>query len=129
MIHHLGWLLNSHDWYKIDDCWDAIRAGMWITTNLVTALCYYAIPYEIYHWSRAIPLKSVWLVGVGFIGFIVACGTHHVVDVVIMPTAPWWAIWSVNAPMMLFSLATWLMIRYQRVKIILALQALTGLLL
>jgi hypothetical protein len=119
-----SWILNDHSWYKIDNYWDVARALIWISTNLVTAFCYYAIPWEIYQWRKALPLKSVAVVGFGFILFIVSCGTHHIVDVIIMPTAPWWAIWSVNVPLEISSLATWLVIRNQRAFIISALRSL-----
>jgi len=131
-MHHehagffLSWILNTHEWYKIEDWWDVTRSLLWITTNLITAFCYYAIPWEIYHWRKALPLKAVGIIGIGFILFILACGTHHIVDVIIMPTAPWWAIWSVNIPMAIVSFWTWFIIMNQRNNIITVLEALKG---
>jgi len=120
----MSWILNNHEWYKINDWWDVARSLMWISSNLVTAFCYYAIPWEIWQWRKALPLKSVAVIGIGFILFIVYCGTHHIVDVIIMPTAPWWAIWSVNIPLEITSFWTWIIIRNQRKNIIKVLEVL-----
>jgi len=109
-----AFVLNDHSWYRIDDTWDVARAALWCAANLVTAFCYFAIPWELRHWRRELPYQSVALIATMFMGFIFFCGVHHVVDVLIMPTAPWWAIWTANIPMAGFSIATWIIIRRQR---------------
>ncbi len=112
--YYLDFLWNNHSWYKIEDINDFIRALLWCFANLITGLAYLAIPYEIWLWRKVLPFFSTNIVGLGFVMFIVACGTHHLVDIIIMPTAPWWAILWVNIPMAAVSFATWVYIRVNR---------------
>ncbi len=129
-MHHVYWLdflWNNHDWYKIDNLNDFVRALTWCGTNLLTSFCYIAIPYEIYKWRQTLKFVSSSMIGLGFIVFIFLCGIHHLVDVIIMPTAPWWAIISVNIPMAIASLLTYYNISRNRPLIIELLQELEDL--
>ena len=74
--------------------------------NIVTGLAYLGIPYEIWKWRKALSSRAANYLSILFVAFITFCGLHHFVDVIIMPTAPWWAILSVNLPMALVSAVT-----------------------
>ncbi len=126
--YFLDFLWNNHSWYKIENLNDFVRAILWCSANFVTGVAYLAIPYEILLWRKVLPFFSTNIVSVGFVSFIVACGTHHLVDIVIMPTAPWWAILWVNIPMAIVSAATWVFIRANRKMILKILQAIVELL-
>jgi len=125
-MHHSNYILdflwNDHSWYTINSFDDFSRAILWCLANLVTAFAYYGIPWEIWQWRKQLPFYSSAMVGLLFISFIIACGTHHIVDVIIMPTAPWWAVLWVNIPMAAVSLATWIYIRNNRPMILKILQ-------
>jgi len=118
MMHHsaywLDFLWNDHSWYVIHDANDFVRAVLWVVTNLLTALAYYAIPYEIWLWRNELSSIAARIVGFGFVMFILLCGTHHIVDVIIMPTAPWWAVWVINVPMAVASIGTMWFIQKNR---------------
>lgn len=116
--YYLDFMWSTHDWNQISNFTDFLRAITWCTANLVTAFCYLAIPVEIWYWRKDLNYLSTSLIGLGFMSFIAFCGLHHIVDVIIMQTAPWWAIWTVNIPMMLASLATWIFIRVYRQQIV-----------
>ncbi len=124
---YLDFLWNNHSWYKIENLNDFIRALLWCAANAITAFSYLAIPWEIWLWRKVLPFFSTNIVGIGFVSFIVACGLHHLVDIVIMPTAPWWAILWVNIPMAIVSAATWIYIRVNRGMIIKILRAIVEL--
>lgn len=124
---YLDFLWNSHEWYKINNYNDFVRAISWCAVNLITAYCYFVIPYEISKWSHAVKSMATSWIGMCFIGFIVFCGLHHIVDVIIMPTAPWWAILTVNVPLALVSLGTYIYIWYNRDLILGVLQAIEDL--
>lgn len=118
-------ILNDHSWYKIDTVEDIARSVLWISENLTTAISYFLIPNEINHWSEHLDFPVTKAIAIAFIGFIVFCGLHHIVDVVVMPTAPWWAILSVNLPMALFSVATAVYLRKLRKPIMSVLDAIS----
>lgn len=123
LIDYAQLCLNDHSWYRIDSISDLVRSILWILINLATGISYFLIPIEIYHWSKAISFPVINLITTAFIGFIVFCGLHHFVDIAIMPTAPWWAILSVNIPMGIFSIATAIVLRRLRKSIVSVLSA------
>jgi hypothetical protein len=124
--YYLDFLWNYHDWYHIENVNDFVRAVLWCVANIVTAFCYFVIPYEIWLWRRELASTAAIITGFGFIFFIALCGMHHVVDVIIMQTAPWWAVLMVNVPMALASLATAYFIVTNRQLIIDVLRLLNG---
>lgn len=117
-------VLADHSSFHIQTEWEYVRAIAWVTCNLITAVSYLLIPYEISKWKSVLPfitsLKIAWL----FIAFIILCGLSHIIMLVIMPTAPWWTL-SIFVPMAFVSLATTLFLRLYRDYIISALSAIS----
>ena len=107
-------LLNAHSWYRIDTPLDYLRAGIWCVSNLATGLAYFFIPNELRYWRRALPFASSTLLGTLFIAFIAFCGLSHLSMLLIMQTAPWWAILLIYLPMAIVSVATVIVMRKDR---------------
>lgn len=115
-------LSNHHIWYTFQSPDDWFRSAMWLSANLITAISYFMIPWEIWYWKNAFPFRFSTIISLAFMGFIFFCGAHHVVDAMIMLTAPWWAICTVNVPMAIFSVMTAFYLRKHRTRIIEALE-------
>lgn len=47
--------------------------GLWVVSNLLTALSYFAIAYVVRRWAGFVRPEYCWL----FSAFIGACGAHH----------------------------------------------------
>lgn len=124
----LQFLMNAHSWYTLDTPSDHVRAWLWCVSNFLTFASYFLIPFEIKLWSTCLPFRSTKTISRLFITFIVACGLSHLVMIVIMPTAPWWAILTVYLPMAGVSLATVLVLRRHRSQIVQVLQSMARLL-
>ena len=114
--------MNDHSWYRIVTAADYVRAALWCLSNLVIAVSYFLLPVEIRHWRLALPFRSTALIGSLFIAFITFCGLSHLVMVIIMQTAPWWATLLVYLPTGLLSLATAAVVRRERRLIVAALE-------
>ncbi len=56
---------------------DTVIGLIWLGANLVTFAAYMHIPTEMIRWGIAIPHKGLHGVLGLFLGFIVACGLHH----------------------------------------------------
>lgn len=121
-------MLNDHSWNQLNTPWDWVRAILWTGSNLATAASYFAIPWEIWQWRKELPFLSARLIGWLFVAFIVACGYHHLVDALIMQTAPWWAVLTGNVPMAIVSVWTALIVRRERAQIVQVLASLTRIL-
>lgn len=118
-------LLNTHSWYRIDTPLDYLRAGLWCVSNLATALAYFFIPNELRHWRKVLPFASSALLGALFIAFIFFCGLSHLSMLLIMQTAPWWAILLVYLPMAIVSVATVIVMRKERALILSVLESIS----
>lgn len=83
-------------------------------TNFVTAVSYFSIPFEIRYWRQAAASPAFGPIAMMFKAFIFLCGLSHAAMIAIMPIGPWWAIYSIYAPMALVSVATALALRSER---------------
>lgn len=119
-VTHL--LVNEHSWYRFVTTDDYLRAAAWCIANIGIGVSYLMLPVEIRRWHLALPFKSTTLIGSLFISFIALCGISHLTMVVIMPTAPWWAILLVYVPTMLVSVGTVVVVRRERRLIVAALE-------
>jgi hypothetical protein len=117
--------LNAHSWYRIDTPLDYLRAGLWCVSNLATALAYFFIPNELRHWRKVLPFATSALLGTLFIAFIFFCGLSHLSMLLIMQTAPWWAILLVYLPMAIVSVATVIVMRKERALILSVLETIS----
>jgi len=106
--------MNDHSWYRIVTTADTVRAALWCLSNLVIAVSYFLLPVEIRRWRLALPFRSTALIGSLFIAFIAFCGLSHLVMLILMQTAPWWAILLVYLPTGLLSLAAAAVVRRER---------------
>lgn len=120
-MHTVLW--SDHSWFVLTTEWDWLRVVLWCVANLITAFTYFAIPVEIWKWYKAVPMPSTLWISTAFISFIMFCGIHHLVDVIIMPTAPWWAIFTANIPMAIASVATWVLLGRLQSTILIGLRA------
>jgi hypothetical protein len=116
-------LLNTHSWYRIDTPLDYLRAGIWCASNLATAMAYFFIPNELRYWRDVLPFASSTLLGTLFIAFIAFCGLSHLSMLLIMQTAPWWAILLIYLPMAIVSVATVVVMRKDRQLILSVLES------
>ncbi|MBS0473249.1 MAG: hypothetical protein JSR60_19420 [Proteobacteria bacterium] len=116
-------LMNNHAWYHIDTPLDYFRAILWCLANFTTAIAYFLIPNELRHWSKVLPFAASSLIGNLFIGFIMFCGLSHLTMLLIMQTAPWWAVLVIYVPMAVVSVATVIVIRRDRALILGVLQS------
>jgi hypothetical protein len=107
-------VLNAHDWYRIETPADYVRATLWCLSNAATAIAYFLIPNEIRHWRRVLPFAATALIARLFIAFIFFCGLSHLAMLFIMQTGPWWAILVIYVPMAIVSIATVVVIRLER---------------
>lgn len=114
MFDPIEYLFNDHHWYMLHDGWDHVRAWIWVLTNIITGVSYFLIPMELQVWRYSMPTAYMRVLAGLFSAFIGLCGTSHFVMVVVMPTAPWWAIWFPFMPMAVVSLMTWLVLRVMR---------------
>lgn len=115
-------LINNHSWYTFETPADHLRAALWCLSNLMIGLSYLMLPAEIWRWRLALPFKSIALFSTLFIGFIAFCGISHLTMIIIMPTAPWWAVLLIYVPTALVSLATAVVVRRERRLIVAALE-------
>lgn len=120
--------MNEHLWYTLDTPLDWLRAILWTGSNLITALAYFAIPWEIWKWREQLTFLSANVVGILFIAFIILCGESHLAMVLVMQTGPWWATTLVYLPMAIVSILTMLVLRRERTQIIQVLRSLTRIL-
>lgn len=51
---------------------------VWLWSQFAIAAAYLLIPYELFHWARAVDLRGVKWVVLMFVLFIAWCGAHHV---------------------------------------------------
>lgn len=128
MHHIVPFPLDDHSWYTLDSPADWIRAALWCGSNLITALSYFAIPVEIWHWRHALTFLSASVIGALFIAFIILCGESHLAMLLIMQTAPWWAVILIQVPMAAVSIGTAYVLRADRPQIIQVLRSLTRIL-
>ncbi|GAA0548906.1 hypothetical protein FHS83_001051 [Rhizomicrobium palustre] len=119
-VSHL--VMNDHTWYRLITTADYVRAGLWCLSNLVIGISYLMLPVEIWHWRTALPFRSTAVIGALFVAFIAFCGISHLSMVVIMQTAPWWAVLLIYVPTAAVSLGTALLVRRERGLILAALQ-------
>ena len=115
-------MMNDHSWYTLDSTADYVRAGLWCLCNLTIGASYLMLPVEIWRWRLALPFRSTALIGILFVCFIAFCGISHLTMIIIMPTAPWWAVLIIYVPTALASVATAYVVRRERVLIIAALK-------
>lgn len=120
---HPSAFLNDHSWYTLSGPWDWARAVLWTGANIVTGICYFAIPLEMLRWEAAIPLMSVKRFVLLYFGFILACGSSHFAMAMVMQTAPWWAV-LIYVSMAVVSCLALVEMYLRRAAILLALQAL-----
>jgi len=120
------YFVNDHSWYHFVTVADYVRAGLWCLSNLAIAVSYLLLPIEIRQWRLALPFKSSALIGTLFFAFIGLCGISHLVMVVIMQTAPWWATILIYLPTGIVSLVTVAVARRERHLIISALQGVSA---
>lgn len=106
MTDPILYLFNGHAFYTLNTPWDHLRAWLWCISNLVVCAAYLAIPREIYFWNLQIPLVSFQWFAFLFISFIALCGISHVMMILVMPTAPWWAILYISIPLAVVSSLT-----------------------
>ena len=124
----LQYLMNEHTWYTLETPWDQVRAWLWCLSNLITFASYFLIPAEIKRWQQCLPFQSTKVISGLFIAFIVACGLSHLVMIIVMPTAPWWAVLGVYLPMAIVSLSTVVVLQRHRRQILQVLQSMMRLL-
>lgn len=53
--------------------------AVWYVCQLLTAMAYFHIPYEMRGWVRGIDIMGLQRIVALFVGFIVFCGLHHAV--------------------------------------------------
>jgi hypothetical protein len=121
-MHH-PFPLNDHAWYTLATGWDYVRMILTVASNLAIAYAYFAIPYEILQWYRATRFVFVLMLSAGFIGFISYCGLHHVKDIIIMPTQPWWGLIGFDLPLAIYSILVAETLRRFRPRIVALLTA------
>lgn len=95
-----------------------LRSIVWATSNLLVAYAYFGIPHEIRLWSKAINLDMSGLVARLFRAFIVYCGVSHLAMVLVMPTTRWEIILFFFMPLAVVSLATYIVLRVSRQRIL-----------
>ena len=117
----LRWLWQeAYTAHCLDVAADPLRAGVWVASNLVVGLSYFGIPNEIRHWSHAFNLDTGAMVARLFRAFIVYCGVSHIAMVLIMPTTRWEMILFFFLPLAGVSLATYVILRMMRQRILAA---------
>ena len=116
--HEIPLAIWDHtSWYTFTSHLDLLRSELWLLTNLVTFVSYFAIPLELWYWRRALRILPALGVAMMFIVFIAACGLSHLAMVIIMGTAPWWTM-MIFIPMAIASVGTAIVIRQNRKRFI-----------
>lgn len=86
--------------------WDTPLATLHVVSDSLIALAYYSIPLTLLYFLLRRPLQRYrWVVGL-FAGFILACGTTHLMAVVTLWEPVYWADGLIKAGTALVSLAT-----------------------
>ena len=115
----LRWLWGyAYTAHCLDVIENPLRAAAWILSNLVVAFSYFGIPREIRLWSRAFNLDMTGLVARLFRAFIIYCGVSHLAMILVMPTTRWEMILFFFLPLAMVSLATYVVLRFNRKRIL-----------